>query len=112
MKHGYRKIPGKAPMIEALASACILASKWDRRSAFINPMCGSGTLAIEAALIATNKYPGVQRDNFSFMHIRGYDPLIYKEIKRKLQQEEKELPGLEIIATDISEDAVNIARIN
>lgn len=112
MKHGYRKIPGKAPMIEALASACILASKWDRQSPFVNPMCGSGTLAIEAALIAANKYPGVQRDNFSFMHIRGYDPRVYQELRKKLQQEERELPSLQIIATDISEDAVNIARIN
>nr|MCU0368678.1 class I SAM-dependent RNA methyltransferase [Cyclobacteriaceae bacterium] len=50
-KHGYRKIPGKAPMLEALAAATIMATKWNRNSPFVNPMCGSGTLAIEAALI-------------------------------------------------------------
>ncbi len=51
-KHSYRKHPGKAPMLEALASATILATQWNRRSPFVNPMCGSGTLAIEAALMA------------------------------------------------------------
>src|SRR5882762_10347108 len=68
-KHGYRKIPGKAPMLEALAASTILASRWDRKSPFVNPMCGSGTLAIEAVLIATNRKPGLFRDNYSFMHV-------------------------------------------
>ena len=57
-RHGYRKIPGRAPMLEALASATILATRWDKASPFVNPMCGSGTVAIEAALIATNTRPG------------------------------------------------------
>ncbi|MEJ7671492.1 MAG: hypothetical protein WKF59_01925 [Chitinophagaceae bacterium] len=57
-KHGYRKIPGKAPMLEALAAATIFATKWDRCSNFINPMCGSATIAIEALLIATKRFPG------------------------------------------------------
>ncbi|MEI8279697.1 MAG: class I SAM-dependent RNA methyltransferase, partial [Bacteroidota bacterium] len=69
-RHGYRKIPGRAPMLEALASATILATKWDRVSPFVNPMCGSGTLAIEAALIATNRRPGMFRDNYAFMHLQ------------------------------------------
>ena len=63
-RHGYRKIPGQAPMLEALAAATIYATKWDRKSPFINPMCGSGTLAIEAALIATNRRPGLFRTNY------------------------------------------------
>ena len=49
-RHGYRKIPGQAPMLEALASATIYATCWDKISPFVNPMCGSGTLAIEAAM--------------------------------------------------------------
>ena len=71
-KHGYRKIPGKAPMLESLAAATLLATKWDRKSAFINPMCGSGTVAIEAALLATNRKPGLLRFNYAFMHLVGY----------------------------------------
>lgn len=111
-KHGYRKIPGKAPMLEALTSATILASKWDRRSPFINPMCGSGTVAIEAALIATNRKPGLYRENYSFMHFTGYDEKIYKEELRKLREQIVDVPGLTITATDISEDAVNVSKVN
>lgn len=111
-KHGYRKIPGKAPMLEALASATIMAGKWDRRSPFINPMCGSGTLAIEAALIATKRKPGLFRENYAFMHIKGYDEQIYKAELRKIREEVTEVPGLLITATDISDDAVNISKVN
>ena len=76
-RHGYRKIPGRAPMLEALAAATILATKWDRKSPFVNPMCGSGTVAIEAALIATNTRPGLSRLNYAFMHLLGYNENIY-----------------------------------
>ena len=53
-KRGYRKIPGSAPMQETLAAACIMAMEWDRNTPFISPMCGSGTPAIEAAMMAMN----------------------------------------------------------
>jgi len=111
-KHGYRKIPGKAPMLESLASACLLATNWDRRSAFVNPMCGSGTVAIEAALLATKRKPGLLRFNYAFMHILGYDETFYQQEFRKLEQQVIDVPGLKIIATDISEDAVNVSKIN
>ena len=71
-KHGYRKIPGKAPMLEALAAATIMATKWDSLSPFVNPMCGSSTIGIEAVLMATNRRPGLYRTNYSFMHIKGF----------------------------------------
>ena len=83
-KHGYRKHPGKAPMLEALAAGTILASKWDGQSSFVNPMCGSGTLAIEAALIATNRRPGLYRMNYSFMHFIGYDEEVFFQERRNL----------------------------
>lgn len=111
-KHGYRKIPGKAPMIESLAAATIMASRWDRKSPFINPMCGSGTLAIEAALLATKRAPGLLRDNYSFMHTCEYDGRYYESEKQQLEQQVIVLPKLPIIASDISEDAVQISRIN
>jgi len=111
-KHGYRKIPGKAPMLESLAAATLLAVKWDRRSVFINPMCGSGTVAIEAALLATNRKPGLLRFNYAFMHLVGYDEKMYEDEFKKLEQQVIDVPGLKIIATDISEDAVNISKIN
>lgn len=112
-KHGYRKIPGKAPMLEALAASTIAASKWDGQSPFVNPMCGSGTLAIEAALLATNRMPGLLRKNYAFMHLIGYDPEVYEKEQRALYDKVSEpAPGVQIIATDISQDAVDIAEIN
>ena len=111
-KHGYRKIPGKAPMLEALAAATILATKWDRQSPFVNPMCGSSTLAIEAALMATNRRPGLFRTNYSFMHVIGYDSQVYQQERRNLDEQIKTVEGLNIIASDISEDAINISKIN
>ncbi|UEG48487.1 THUMP domain-containing protein [Ferruginibacter lapsinanis] len=111
-KHGYRKIPGKAPMLEALAAATLLATKWDRRSPFINPMCGSSTVAIEAALLATNRRPGLYRNNYAFMHLVGYNKEMYEMQRKRLDEKIIEVPGLKIIATDISTDAVNISKIN
>jgi 23S rRNA G2445 N2-methylase RlmL len=111
-KHGYRKIPGKAPMLEALAAATILATKWDRKSPFINPMCGSSTLAIEAALMATNRRPGLYRSNYAFMHVVGFNNDMYQQQRQRLDDIIIEVPGLKIIATDISDDAINISKIN
>ena len=103
-KHGYRKIPGKAPMMEALAAATIYASEWNTRVPFINPMCGSGTLAIEAALMASKRYPGLYRDHYSLQHILGYDEETFQAKKRKLENK--------IIASDISLQAITFAREN
>lgn len=111
-KHGYRKIPGRAPMLEALAAATLLATKWDRRSVFVNPMCGSATVAIEAALLATNRRPGLFRENYSFMHLKDFDAEVYENERKQLDEKIIEVPNLTILANDISEDAINISKIN
>ncbi|HEY5326937.1 MAG TPA: class I SAM-dependent RNA methyltransferase [Mucilaginibacter sp.] len=111
-KHSYRKIPGKAPMLEALAASTIMATHWDKNSTFINPMCGSGTLAIEAALLATDKCPGLFRMNYGFMHILGYDETVFFTERRKLKDKARKETGFKIIATDISADAVDISQKN
>ncbi|MDN3586530.1 class I SAM-dependent RNA methyltransferase [Pedobacter aquatilis] len=111
-KHGYRKIPGKAPMLEALASGVIYATQWDKKSPFINPMCGSGTLAIEAALIATNRAPGLYRMNYGFMHIMGYNEEVFFAERRLLKDQVIKNVDIKIIASDISEDAVEVTRRN
>ena len=111
-KHSYRKIPGKAPMLEALATSTIMATHWDRKSTFINPMCGSGTLAIEAALLATDKCPGLFRMNYGFMHIMGYNETVFFTERRKLKDKSKKETAFKIIATDISDDAIDIAQKN
>ena len=111
-KHGYRKHPGKAPMLEALAAGVVYATKWDRKTAFVNPMCGSGTLAIEAALIASNRKPGLFRMNYAFMHILGYDEEIFFAERRLLKDAVVKHIDCKIIATDISAEAIKIAEIN
>jgi 23S rRNA G2445 N2-methylase RlmL len=111
-KHGYRKIPGKAPMLEALTAATLMATKWDRKSPFINPMCGSSTIAIEAVLMATNRRPGLYRKNYSFMHVKGYDPKVYEQEFDKLEKQIIDVPELSVTATDISDDAINISKVN
>src|SRR5882757_10514206 len=111
-KHSYRKIPGKAPMLEALATSTIMATHWDRNSTFINPMCGSGTLAIEAALLATDKCPGLFRMNYGFMHLMGYEEEVFFTERRKLKDRGKKALTFKMIATDLSADAVDIAKKN
>jgi len=111
-RHGYRKIPGQAPMLEALAAAAIYATRWDRVSPFVNPMCGSGTVAIEAAMIATNRRPGLFRTNYAFMHLLGYDQSVYMKEDALLEKQIIDVPGLLIIATDYSLKAIENSKKN
>jgi 23S rRNA G2445 N2-methylase RlmL len=110
-RRGYRKIPLTAPMQETLAAAVILATGWNRRRGFVNPMCGSGTLAIEAALFAQGKAPGLLRSNYGFIHLRGFDPAAWRAVRAEAHKAEKETAA-RIIATDIDPKAVAAARQN
>jgi len=111
-KRGYRKIPMKAPMQETLAAAVILATGWNGNGPFINPMCGSGTLAIEAALIALNKAPGLLRHNYGFMHFKQYDKELYKSIRQNLRSKVKKTLDFDILATDNDPKAVAASKKN
>jgi putative N6-adenine-specific DNA methylase len=115
-RRGYRKWPHKAPMQETLAAACILASGWPelarRGGHFIAPMCGAGTLAIEAALMAMNGAPGLLRDDFAFKKIIGFDPARWDDLVG--EAEDAEMPEIKgrIIATDHDPAAIEAARDN
>lgn len=111
-RHGYRRIPGKAPMLESLAASTILATKWDFESPFVNPMCGSGTLAIEAILLATNRKPGLFRTNYGFMHIKGYDENVYFEEDAKLEDQIVDKENLQVVVSDYSRFAIDNAERN
>lgn len=111
-KHGYRKLPGEAPMLEALAAATVLATGWTGKGLFFNPMCGSGTVAIEAALIATHRYPGLFRNHYSFMHFIGYDKSVYEQFTKELEDKIIQPADCRIIASDISHQAVLISQEN
>lgn len=115
-KRGYRKRPHTAPMQETLAAACILAGDWPRLAAegghCIVPMCGSGTLAIEAALMALKGAPGLLRDNFSFMQLPGFDPEAWDDMLGEAEDgENTEIKG-RIIATDHDPAAIEAAKDN
>lgn len=73
---------------------------------FINPMCGSGTLAIEAALAGTNRASGILRDYFAFMHLKGFNESLWKDLRAQAKKEAKKTLDCRIIATDIRRDAV------
>ena len=111
-RRGYRKIPLDAPLQETLAAAVVLATGWDGITNFINPMCGSGTLAIEAALIGLSRAPGLLRSNFGFMHIKGFNEALWNELREKAKKKAKRSLAGKILATDISPDAIEAAKKN
>ena len=132
-KRGYRKIPGSAPMQETLAAACIMAMGWNKRSPFLSPMCGSGTPAIEAAMMAMNRAPGALKGHFAFQSIKDYSRIIpgesaptvaprqhagaspeqiWKELVLEAKAHETTTDLPKIVATDISPEAVENAHSN
>lgn len=132
-KRGYRKIPGSAPMQETLAAACIIATGWKGDTPFVSPMCGSGTPAIEATMIAMNRAPGALKGHFAFQSIKDYRRIIpgwraptvaprqmagaspeqiWKEMVLEAKKAERTEGLPRIIATDISPEAVENAHTN
>jgi len=111
-RRGYRKIPLEAPMQETLAAAVILATGWDGKAPLVSPMCGSGTLAVEGALIASLRAPGILRQNFGFMHLLGFDLSAFEKQRGELKKAARREAAGRIIATDIRPEAVEAARQN
>lgn len=111
-RRGYRRISTAAPLQESLAAALIMASSWKEDEHFVNPMCGSGTFAIEAALRALEKAPGLLRSNFGFMHIQGYQPSAWRSLRNSFNRKVKQATDIRIIATDRDESALEAAREN
>lgn len=109
---GYRKMPHSAPMQETLAAAVLMASGYDGTVPLVNPMCGSGTLAIEAALIAADRAPGLLRSNYSFMHTKPHDPGAWRAIRAEARKRGRAGPIAPIIASDIDPRAIDAARSN
>jgi len=115
---GYRKMPGKAPLRESLAAAIIMATGYDGTEPLVCPMCGSGTLAIEAALMASRRAPGLLRSNYGFMHTKYFDEPAWKQMRSEALKKSKQRGGkagfkpARIIATDIDTEAVEAARKN
>ncbi len=115
---GYRRISHKAPLRESLAAAIIMATGYEGTAPLVCPMCGSGTLAIEAALIATRRVPGLLRTNYGFMHTKYYDDALWQEMRSQALKQSKKRGGktdarpAPILATDIDPLAVEASRKN
>jgi len=109
-KRGYRTAATTAPLNEALAAGMILLSEWDRKSEFIDGMCGSGTIPIEAALIALNIPPGYLKKSYGFMKWKDFDSDLWNEIKDNVESKTK--LDFKIIASDKSHEAIEVAARN
>lgn len=109
-KRGYKTNPVEAPLSENLAAGMILLSNWDKKTDFFDPMCGSGTIAIEAALIARNIAPGRFR-NFAFEKWKDFAPYLWKRIK---DEAEKQIVPLncKIFAHDNDLNAIRATALN
>ncbi len=84
-QRGYRDRTGQAPIKETLAAAIILRSGWQPGTPLLDPMCGSGTLLIEAAMIATDRAPGLHRNRWGFSGWAGHDESVWKEVRTEAQ---------------------------
>ena len=85
-QRGYRQQTGQAPLKENLAAAIVLRSGWQPTTPLLDPMCGSGTLLIEAALIACDRAPGLLRSRWGFTHWRQHNDTLWREVKGEAQQ--------------------------
>ncbi|MBN2332705.1 MAG: class I SAM-dependent RNA methyltransferase [Deltaproteobacteria bacterium] len=110
-RRGYRQEGSRAPLQETLAAAVVQAA-WNGMGNFINPMCGSGTLVIEAALQALQIPPGLDRENFAFMHLAGFSRDAWQRLCRQARSQLQEGIAGRLIATDHDPAVINIARRN
>ena len=110
-RRGYRKEMVKAPLSEVMAAGILMMSGWTYHFPLIDPMCGSGTFSIEAALLANNIPPGIFRPGFAFENWKDFDKELFDMILESLNKRITEFP-VNITASDRSFTAVELAREN
>ena len=110
-QRGYRLATAKAPLRETLAAALLLHIHYDPTQPILDPFCGSGTFAIEAALIARNIAPGLNR-RFAFMDWINFDEKEWNELVNKAREQSRESAPAPILASDRDEGAVAAAAAN
>lgn len=110
-KRGYRKEQGEAPINEVLASGMLQLAGWDGKGNFLDPMCGSGTLLIEAAMIAMDLPAQLYRRRFGFQNWKNYDSDLFATIKQHRVDRIREFHG-KIVGYDIDGRMLDAARIN
>lgn len=110
-KRGYRLQTNEAPISEALAAGLILLSGWDKKSHFVDGMCGSGTFLIEAAMIAAHIPANINRSHYGFQHWPDYDQDLWDIIKTSQLKKAQDCYG-KIIGYDLNKETVEHARLN
>ncbi|WP_416041768.1 bifunctional 23S rRNA (guanine(2069)-N(7))-methyltransferase RlmK/23S rRNA (guanine(2445)-N(2))-methyltransferase RlmL [Edwardsiella ictaluri] len=114
-QRGYRDVTGQAPLKETLAAAVVLRSGWQPGTPMVDPMCGSGTLLIEAAMMASDRAPGLQRERWGFMGWLGHDADLWQEVRVEAQRRAR--LGLEqttsrFFGYDLDRRVLEMARAN
>lgn len=110
-RRGYRLSRTEAPLNEVLAAGLVLMTGWDGSTPFVDPMCGSGTLLIEAGLISGNIAPGLLREHFGFMNWPDFDTTLWQRVREKAKRRRKRIAG-PILGSDKSMKSVRIAQEN
>ncbi|NOQ71700.1 MAG: class I SAM-dependent RNA methyltransferase [Crocinitomix sp.] len=109
---GYRKKTGDAPMNEVVAAGLIKLAKWNGESNFVDVTCGSGTLPIEAALIANGIPPNIARKSYGFQNWKNYDQQLWKSVFESAPNHPKRDLDIKIIGSDTDGDVILKARDN
>lgn len=114
MNRGYRLLRNIAPLSESLAAGLVLFSGWDKKSPLIDPMCGSGTIPIEAAMLALNIPPNLGRKQFGFEHWQRFDQEAFNKVVEEFKAGIKKASDLNfrIYASDIEAENIDIAKQN
>jgi putative N6-adenine-specific DNA methylase len=110
-KRGYRKAAGEAPLRENLAAGILRLTHWDAHTALLDPMCGSGTLLCEAAMVALDKAPGLERA-FAFQKLSMHDEAAWAALKRRARERVRSAAVLPIFGSDRYGDMLELARAN
>ncbi len=111
-RRGYRPAVGKAPLKESLAAALIYLSEWQPEQAFCDPLCGSGTLPLEAALIGLNRAPGLFRDRFGFERWPDFNAGLWQRLRREAQAAQRDSLAVPIVGCDSDPAVIIQARTN
>ncbi len=111
-RRGYRVSATPAPLGECLAAAAVGLSEWDQRSPFLDPLCGSGTILIEAGLLASRTAPGLLGGGYAFERQPGFDPGLWEEMREAARRAVRVPRRLILQGADIDPEAVEAARRN
>lgn len=109
---GYRSKTGEAPLKENLAAGLIGLSEWDQKTPLLDLFCGSGTLLIEAAMMALKMAPGIHRNHFGFMSLKDFDETVWEQVVTEANENEKETLDFKLFGFDHDKRVIQMAKDN